>query len=508
MRLKKSVFGYINFTIGTVIMSVYLYTLFVSLLTIFEENAGRRVYFYGIGLPYLISGVIVIALAGLYFLLSLIKSKIAVRNTSDGAIISTVIYWFMFALLLSYGVFVRINNLKVIKEWETIKNYTDTTAGAGYWKNLLNLFFGNEVSFDNFFHKLYSYIAALLLRIFGDTLTVPSVLNIILYVIASVMMFMSVKYIFGKLPSLVVFAVLMISRATVGLMYEIAGFNLFFLTVSLLVFLVTYFLDVYTKTKPVMCYIVAGVTLIAVILLNHFAFKPFEIKSIYDVDIFAITPENITFVALVCVTVIATFALFAYLSHLKNESDEISFANILLVVLMVIHLFDKSSNNTFWFIIISLCILAGIGADNLLFKNHKKTEGVPEDNIDGYFVPVQATEQDKFEAPIADVTEEPATVIVETPEETALETTPEMPAVNEATEDKPVESIEDKPVENVEEKTAEQTEEKREVPKFFETPLPMPKKHVKKSIDYAFEPSDDLMKYDVEISPNDDFDIK
>jgi len=170
------------------------------------------------------------------------------------------------------------------------------------------------------------------------------------------------------------------------------------------------------------------------------------------------------------------------------------------VVLMVIHLFDKSTNNTFWFIIISLCILAGIGADNLLFKNYKKTEGVPEDNIDGYFVPVQATEQDKFEAPIAYVTEEPATVIVETPEETALETTPEMPAVNEATEDKPVE--------NVEEKTAEQTEEKREVPKFFETPLPMPKKHVKKSIDYAFEPSDDLMKYDVEISPNDDFDIK
>ncbi|MBO4825255.1 MAG: hypothetical protein J5487_07670 [Lachnospiraceae bacterium] len=193
MRLKKSVFGYVNFTIGTVILSVYLYTLFVSLLTIFEENAGRRVYFYGIGLPYLISGVIVIALAGLYFLLSLIKSKIAVRSSSDGVIVSNVIYWFLFALLLSYGVFVRINNLKVIKEWGTIKNYTDNATGAGYWKNLLNLFFGNEVSFDNFFHKLYSYIAALLLRIFGDTLTVPAVLNIILYMIASVMMFMSVS---------------------------------------------------------------------------------------------------------------------------------------------------------------------------------------------------------------------------------------------------------------------------------------------------------------------------
>ena len=495
MRLKKSVFGYINFTIGTVIMSVYLYTLFVSLLRIFEENAGRRVYFYGIGLPYLISGVIVIALAGLYFLLSLIKSKIAVRNTSDGAIISTVIYWFMFALLLSYGVFVRINNLKVIKEWGTIKNYTDTTAGAGYWKNLLNLFFGNEVSFDNFFHKLYLYIAALLLRIFGDTLTVPAVLNIILYVIASVMMFMSVKYIFGKLPSLVVFAVLMISRATVGLMYEIAGFNLFFLTVSLIVFLVTYFLDVYTKTKPVMCYIVAGIALVAVVLLNHFAFKPFAIKSIYDVDIFCVTPENISFVALVCVTVIAAFALFAYLSHLKSESDEISFANILFVVFMVIHLFDGSSNNTFWFVIISLCVLAGIGADNLLFKNYKKAESVT-DNIDEYFVTTPVTEFVKPEEPVMVDVEKPEPAFAKAPSET----TPEPPAVHESEEDKQAEKAEEKPIEN--------TEEKPKVPQFFETPLPMPKKHVKKSIDYAFEPSDDLMKYDVEISPNDDFDIK
>jgi hypothetical protein len=203
------------------------------------------------------------------------------------------------------------------------------------------------------------------------------------------------------------------------------------------------------------------------------------------VDIFGVTPETISVVALVCVTVIAAFALFAYLSHLKSESDEISFANILFVVFMVIHLFDESSNNTFWFVIISLCVLAGIGADNLLFKNYKKAESVT-DNIDEYFVTTPVTEVVKPEEP----------AFAKAPSETA----PEPPAVHESEEDKRAEKAEEKPIEN--------TEEKPKVPQFFETPLPMPKKHVKKSIDYAFEPSDDLMKYDVEISPNDDFDIK
>ena len=179
----------------------------------------------------------------MYFLISFVKSKISVKKREEGSVAAKVVYWFILALLFSYGLFLRISHLKVIKEWGTIKNYTEKALNPGYWKNLLNLFFGKEVSFDNFFHKLYSFVAALLLRIFGDTLTVPAVLNIVLYMLACVMIFMSVKYIFGKIPSLFVFGALMASQTTVGLVYEIAGFNLFFLTLALIVFLVTYFLE-------------------------------------------------------------------------------------------------------------------------------------------------------------------------------------------------------------------------------------------------------------------------
>ncbi|MDL2300763.1 hypothetical protein LJC58_00215 [Lachnospiraceae bacterium OttesenSCG-928-D06] len=43
---------------------------------------------------------------------------------------------------------------------------------------------------------------------------------------------------------------------------------------------------------------------------------------------------------------------------------------------------------------------------------------------------------------------------------------------------------------------------------FIENPLPLPKKHVKKVMDYGFEPSLEQMKFDVDISSQDDFDIE
>lgn len=45
-------------------------------------------------------------------------------------------------------------------------------------------------------------------------------------------------------------------------------------------------------------------------------------------------------------------------------------------------------------------------------------------------------------------------------------------------------------------------------PRFIENPLPLPKKHVAREMDYQYEVADKDMKYDVFVSDNDDFDIK
>lgn len=53
----------------------------------------------------------------------------------------------------------------------------------------------------------------------------------------------------------------------------------------------------------------------------------------------------------------------------------------------------------------------------------------------------------------------------------------------------------------------EEPEKTEEKPRYFENPLPLPKKHVKREMDYQYPVEEKDMKYDVEVSENDDFDI-
>ncbi len=59
-----------------------------------------------------------------------------------------------------------------------------------------------------------------------------------------------------------------------------------------------------------------------------------------------------------------------------------------------------------------------------------------------------------------------------------------------------------------EENTGEiKTQEAPKQVKYIENPLPLPKKHVKKALEYCVEPKEELMHFDIEISEEDDFDI-
>lgn len=50
--------------------------------------------------------------------------------------------------------------------------------------------------------------------------------------------------------------------------------------------------------------------------------------------------------------------------------------------------------------------------------------------------------------------------------------------------------------------------QEEEKPRFIENPLPLPKKHVKREMDYQYPVADKDMKYDIEVDENDDFDIQ
>ena len=69
----------------------------------------------------------------------------------------------------------------------------------------------------------------------------------------------------------------------------------------------------------------------------------------------------------------------------------------------------------------------------------------------------------------------------------------------------PLQIIENEPIELVrveQEKCMEVTKTK-----FIENPLPLPKKHARKTMNFQFHPEESQMKYDIEIDDTDDFDI-
>lgn len=81
----------------------------------------------------------------------------------------------------------------------------------------------------------------------------------------------------------------------------------------------------------------------------------------------------------------------------------------------------------------------------------------------------------------------------------------EVKKVSMSVEEKTVKSEEVKTVGSEKIKTIES--EKTETVKLIENPLPLPKKHEKREMDYRYPVTEDKMKFDVEVSDDDDFDI-
>ena len=64
-------------------------------------------------------------------------------------------------------------------------------------------------------------------------------------------------------------------------------------------------------------------------------------------------------------------------------------------------------------------------------------------------------------------------------------------------------------IEDISEMTKEDTKQEVKPIKFLENPLPVPKKHVRKEMNYAFEPTKDQMHYDLNnYRIDDDYDLK
>lgn len=81
------------------------------------------------------------------------------------------------------------------------------------------------------------------------------------------------------------------------------------------------------------------------------------------------------------------------------------------------------------------------------------------------------------------------------------------PAVETAEGTETSETATEVTAERIEQPAQSQNNETATKPRFIENPLPLPKKHVRKEIDFQYEVPEDKMKFDIDIKEGDDFDI-
>lgn len=466
MHLRKSWFGYLWFAFGTLLIGTYLYKQFFSLFGELINNNWGHVDFAGIDLSYVLAACLLIVCFGLFFLVSFLKKAVPSLDERVSSLLKCIFFVVLFAAFLFYGCFSRYQLIS-----EFWKSGERLGFASSFADSVMNV---NSPENSGCISLLFYKIIKIFLEIFGEKQIVIGYVNAIMFIVAAMFTCFAVYYGFNGFCALAVFGYLMCMPSSPLSLFDGYGKNFWFLLVSLFVFIAAYFLDAFKDKYEEVSYFLLLIIVLSVLIFNHFLYIPFELKNGINSSLFDFSFSN----NIVVTGIVTIFALFGCLSFLKLEKDETSIANIFLTSLTVLLLLDFSSNELKFPVAVFVFILAGFGFKNFFFEGYKVFEIVPDNEMieDNNEIP-------KEEKSTEDIKEE-ATVKVEKViiEQTAKEDS------NDGLEKIDI--------------------PKPSKPRFIENPLPVPKKHVKKNIEYAFEPSSDQMEYDIFIDETDDFDIK
>lgn len=226
----------------------------------------------------------------------------------------------------------------------------------------------------------------------------------------------------------------------------------------------------------------------------------------YDIVPSAEYPYHLDIYLIGVSVVFAAFLIFEFLREGKEQNYTLWLLICILAAPTPLSALGQTGGEYF-FGILSLyvwAVLAGLGLQNCIFGGRAKVMQAVIEEINSS-AEIEKPEQSD-ELKITEESEEPnGSGLLDKPEE------PEQ--IDEAKDKKmEVETIEDEIIEG-EIKEDEIIEDKIEEsestgkPRYFENPLPLPKKHVKREMDYQYPVDEKDMKYDIEVSENDDFDI-
>lgn len=471
MKLKKGWLGYFNFFLGTILLSVYLYTLFVSLYENFEIQMGFKVSVFNVPLSVLLSVFFVILVAFLFYLFGFLKRRIIKRNNTKIINIEKIIFWILFLLIFITSLVEKYYYISSIKE--VIKSPFEDKLGVYLSVGL------SSFSSDNLIANLYLLIADFFLKVFGYYQLVFVAFNAILLTVSSIFVFFSVKFVFGHLPAIFSFLLISITYKPLLFLYDATGICLWVFILSFVLYIFTYFMENFVKAFPTTFFMISIAIIFVIFGARNLVFEPLSYVFIPNESLVLSFISTYRGVSLF----VGVLALFGCLSFIIEDKDSISLSVFSLVIFSFNLLFDYSNDPSFLYLLVSIGILCGLGIRGFLFS------GYMTDTLSVDYIAAISNED----------------VILETEDNKNIVDENEISIV------KNVSDINVNEADN--EKSIVTVEPKLEIPqkpkvKLLDNPLPLPKKHVKKELTYSFEPVDRDMRFDIEIKDNDDFDIK
>lgn len=506
MQLKKGIFSYINLTIGFAILSVYLYTLFVAFIdTSIYFKFLNDYNFKGIPIPCIISCSLIVIFVGFFFIISAIKSLFKRNPNNKLRILSNVLYWVICAFTGAFIIYLRVS--------EIIKPCGLYTYDIARKNRIQSLFLGNVVSFDNILNKMYSFCVLFFYRIFGLKDTVIMSFNLILFVCSIIFTFFAIKNLFGKFASVGALLVMCATNLSLFDLYNLSGKNLWFFFLTFFVFVFSYFFEDFGKKYPVTGFLIEIALFFFILAIKSFVYEPFVFGTSNIINQF--WTKDFSYVEILII--ISIFALYGYLYVLKNNTDKVSCPNIVFMLLLAYCCVNDNLGDNYFIFLAVLGIISGFGLEWLLTgpkKNELVLENSPLEESEEY-IELIAENADQIEKSV---------IPAETKNETVFGTedtteTPIEEVINEkveVSEDESSSELVSKAENTSKEKVLidldTKTETAENLPKeprkivFIDNPLPLPKKHVKKDMSYPIEPDSTHMKYDIDVSENDDYD--
>ena len=506
MSLKKNWFAWIVWAVFSIMLCSFFATYINAQCTIFKFGK------YATILAVCLAGA---GILGIYRLLCLIYEKWGriLWNVSGRS--QSLLEVFAVMSLFASAILVRIN--------EYVNHFTDFYGTTDFYAMAAVKEGGSIPAVAHGASYLYTGILSALFSLFGNKPAVGIFMQVVLQLTGILLFYFAVRNLAGRMEAVISMAVLVFFPSMIKYSFTLMPENLYFCLFSGMLFLIggykrfeekkerktaasvvllamlgigigyMAYLDVigmlllagvcfvvFSKKRKVgknIIYtgVVSGTAVVALCVMffleaslgkGTFLKAFFSWWNLYFAEFawnYMIAGPDVT---LVCNLMICAGAAWCIFSFLRKKEDNGCFYMLSLVILALFVSFG-SQNMSYQLLITAFwSILAALGITSVMFVKEKTVEAEEAVKV----LTVDEICEKEMKAGTAELQIEELK-----PEETECSN---------------MENTEKKPIQ------------------YIENPLPLPKKHVKKTMDYKFEPEEHLMKYDIEVSDDDDFDLQ